>query len=194
MSDWVKIKALTAQELLEQFELTEEGAAECIVADTTPRISVERLMENGFFLDAVKLLAHCLPKREAVWWSCLAARKIQTPETDQNNIDALIAAEAWAKKPTEDNRLRARAMGIKTGHKTPASWAATAASWSTGSLSEPGEPEIQTPEYLYAHAVAGSVSLAAVLGNPDAPELLYQHFLAQGVDLAKGGNGSGVTQ
>lgn len=189
MKDWNKLKVDTAAELLVHFELADEASAQHLVPDTHPRVTVERLMDAACFLDAVKLLAHGLPKREAVWWACLAARAVQRPDTDKDNMDALLAAEAWAKKPTEDNRQLARALGIKTGHKTAASWAATAAAWSAGSLSAPAEPPVVPPEYLYAHAVAGAVSLAAVLADPEDPAEKYRLFLAQGIDLACGGNG-----
>lgn len=189
MTELIKIKALTAQQLLDQFEIGEEGAQACLVPDTAPQISIERLLDGGFFADAVKLLAHGLPRRESVWWACLTARQAQTADTDQDNIDALLAAEAWAKKPTEENRLRCRLMGERTGHKTAASWAATAACWTTGSLAKVGEPEIAPPEYLFAHAVAGSVCLAAVALNPENPDEKFKLFLAQGMDLARGGNG-----
>lgn len=189
MSDWIKIQAHTAQELLEHFEISEENAEAELVPDTTPRISIERLAAKGFYLDAVKLLAHALPKREAVWWACLAARAIQTPETDEDNQLALLAAEAWAKKPTEAHRLRARQLGEKTKYRTPASWAATAAAWSAGSMVDDGEPVVTPPEYLYAHAVAGAVCLAAVAKDEDDPANAYQTFMAQGVNIACGGNG-----
>lgn len=189
MTEYVKVKAITAQELLDQFELYEEGAEAHLVPDTAPQISIERLAEAGFYLDAIKLLAHGLPKRESVWWSCLAARAVQKPDTDEDNINALIAAEAWAKAPTEENRLRCRLLGEKTKHKTAASWAATAACWSTGSMAAEGEPEIQTPEYLFAHAVAGAVSIAATEADGDNLDEFYKKFLLQGIDLARGGNG-----
>lgn len=189
MTQYVKVKAITAQELLDHFELYEDDAEQHLVPDTAPQISIERLAEAGFYLDAIKLLAHGLPKRESVWWSCLAARAVQTPETDEDNINALIAAEAWAKNPSEENRLRCRVLGEKTKHKTAASWAATAACWSTGSMAPEGQPAIQTPEYLYAHAVAGAVSLAAALADAENIEEQYQRFLKQGIDLACGGNG-----
>ena len=80
-------------------------------------------------------------------------------------------------------------MGEKTKHKTAASWAATAACWSTGSLSAEGDPAIQTPEYLFSHAVAGSVSIAATEADGDDLEGQYKIFLNQGINLACGGNG-----
>lgn len=189
MNDWIKIQAHTAKELLEHFEISEDEAESELVLDTTPRISIERLAAKGFYLDAVKLMAHALPKREAVWWACLAARAVQTPETDESNQLALLAAEAWAKKPTEAHRQRAKALGEKTKFRTPASWAATAASWSAGSMAGEHEPVIAPPEYLYAHAVAGAICLAAVAKDEDAPENAYKLFLSQGINIACGGNG-----
>ena len=189
MTEYIKVKAITAQELLNQFELYEEESEAHLVPDTAPQISIERLTEAGCYLDAIKLLAHGLPKRESVWWSCLAARAVQTPDTDEDNINALIAAEAWAKSPSEENRLRCRELGEKTKHKTAASWAATAASWSTGSMSPEGEPVIQVPEYLFAHAVSGAVSIAATEADGDDLEGQYKIFLNQGINLACGGNG-----
>ncbi|BFM16845.1 hypothetical protein R50073_30280 [Maricurvus nonylphenolicus] len=189
MNDWVKVKAINAAELIQHFELSDE-AETALIPDKTPHASVEDLVDANCHYDAIKLIAHGLPKREAVWWACLVARQIQTPDTDEHNINALIAAEAWAKQPTEENRLRCRDLGEKTKYETPASWAATAASWSTGSMAPEGEPEIMPPEYLYAHAVAGGVTLAGVLHNADDPEQSLSQFIAQGVNLAQGGNGS----
>ncbi len=188
MSNWIKVDAINASELLQHFDL-EEGANEVLHPDMNPEGAVAALIEHDFLYDAVRLLAHGLPKREAVWWACIVARQVQTPDTDEDNINALIVAETWARKPTEENRLRCRGLAEKTAYKTPASWAATAASWSTGSLAPEGEPEIEPPFYLYAHAVAGGVTLAGVELNADQPAEAIKGFLAQGVNLAEGGNG-----
>jgi len=188
MTDLIKVQALTAAELLQHFEVSEE-AEEHLVPDTAPEVSIDRLMEVGLYHDASKLLAHGLPKREAVWWACLAARDIQNPQTDEDNANALIAAESWVKKPTEESRIRCKQMGEKTKHKTPASWAATAASWCHGSLAAEGEPVIEPPEHLYAHAVAGAVTLAAAFSDPVNPDKQFIRFLQQGLSLARGGNG-----
>ncbi|SHF77257.1 hypothetical protein SAMN04487965_2665 [Microbulbifer donghaiensis] len=188
MTDLIKIQALTAAELLKHFEVSEE-AEEHVVPETAPEVSIDRLMEAGLYPDAIKLLAHGLPKREAVWWACLSARDIQNPQTDEDNINALIAAESWVKKPSEEARLRCKALGEKTKHRTPASWAATAANWCHGSLAGPDEPAIEPPEHLYAHAVSGSVALAAVLSDPVNPSKQFIRYLEQGLDLARGGNG-----
>lgn len=188
MTDLVKIQATTAKELLQFVDISEE-ASDCLVPDTAPEVSINRLMDAGFFADAIKILALGLPKRESVWWACLCARYIHSPPTDEDNSKALAAAESWVKSPNEERRLTCKEFGEKTKYKTPASWAATAAAWSHGSLAGPEDPVIEPPAHLYAHAVAGSITLAAVLANPVNPERSFQHFLQQGLSLARGGNG-----
>ncbi|WP_439135835.1 DUF6931 family protein [Pseudomaricurvus sp.] len=188
MNEWVKVTAVNAGELMAHFEL-DEKAAEVLHPELNPQGGVMALVDAECYYDAIKLLAHGLPKREAVWWACLATRQTQSPETDESNAGALIAAEAWAKKPTEENRLRCAEFAKKTRYETPASWAATAASWSTGSLAEPGEPEVNPPEFLYAHAVSGSVTLAGGQFNESDPSEGMLRFIKQGINLAEGGNG-----
>ncbi|MCA0894665.1 DUF6931 family protein [Microbulbifer agarilyticus] len=188
MTDLVKVEATTADELLAHIEISEEGQPH-LVGDTAPEVSILRLMDACCFGDAVKLLAAGLPKREAVWWACLSARDLHSPETDENNVKALVAAENWVKSPSEERRLICKQMGEVTKHKSPASWAATAASWCHGSLAGPNDPVIEPPSHLYAHAVAGSVSLAAVLSDPVTPSGAFKRYLHQGLNLARGGSG-----
>lgn len=189
MTELIKVDALTAAELLQHFELVEDGSEDCVVPQTAPEVSIERLAQKGLYLDAIKLLAHGLPKRIAVWWACLASRAAQTADVDQANEAALLAAETWVKNPTEENRLRCKTLAEATKYETASSWAATGAAWSAGSMAKEGEPEVTPPEHLYAHAVAGSICLAASLDDPENAPASYATFLAQGLDLARGGDG-----
>ena len=188
MNDFVKIQAATAVELTQHMDFSEDEAAQQLDGNAHPAAAVEQLAKAGFNLDAVRLLAHALPKREAVWWACLAVR--QTPIAE-NSLDAqaIAATEAWVRTPTEDYRLLCRSLAEQLKHKTAASWAAMAAAWSTGSLAAKDDPEVAPPEYLYAHAVGGAVNLAAVAGDADEAKNRYPTFLAQGFDLARGGSG-----
>ncbi|TQV66928.1 hypothetical protein FKG94_26610 [Exilibacterium tricleocarpae] len=189
MSELAKIKAKVAGELLQHFEVAEESQP-FVQADVPPLACIQALAEHKCFNDAVKLIAHALPKREAVWWACLAARHGGgEAAASGDTAAALAAAENWVKEPSEANRQIAKKTGDKTGHKSAASWAATAAYWSTGSMAPDGEPAVPPPPYLYAHAVAGSVSLAAVLPDPDQAEEKFKRYITQGLDLANGGRG-----
>jgi hypothetical protein len=191
MSELAKVKEKFAKELLQHFDLEEDSGA-VARPDDTPLTCIQAFVAAGCFNDAVKMIAHALPKREAVWWACLAARHSLSeqgePETGANH-QAVIAAENWVKSPTEENRQLARQWGDKTQYKSAASWAATSAYWSTGSMTPAGEPAVPPPQYLYAHAVAGSVALAAVQPDPEASEEKFQRYIKQGLDLANGGRG-----
>jgi len=185
----VRVRASVAAELLKHFELSEEAAPHADRAAAPARF-IESMMAANCFNDAVKFLAHALPKREAVWWACLAARHALDGDPDQDS--AVSAAETWAARPTEEHRQIARQLAEKTAFKTAASWAATAAWWSAGSMAEPGQPDVPPPPFLYAQAVASAVCLAAVLPDPINADKRYQRYLAQGIDLAMGGRGEGV--
>ena len=57
------------------------------------------------YADMLMLLACCLPPRERVWWSCLAARDV-IPDPARLP-PPLAASEAWVFNPTTDNRQAA---------------------------------------------------------------------------------------
>lgn len=187
MSEYVKIQAQAAKDLLNHFEFSEDDAANVVIHDEHPVGAINKLFDKKYYIDGVKVLAHALPKRESVWWACLAVRQSNISEGSDDDA-ALRAAEEWARQPTEENRQQCKLLSEKLGHKTAAAWAATAATWCTGSIADPDQPEVAPPEKLYAHAVAGAVSLAAV-GDPAQAEALYDRFLQQGLNLASGGNG-----
>lgn len=189
MSELAKIPARQASEILSRFELTDDAAEFAENAQLPPLEFIKQLVQKNLFLDAVKFLAHALPKREAIWWACLAVKKTLPESAPAPQLAALNAAEQWAIAPSEDKRLLARAWSEKTGQKSAASWAATAAFWSGGTLSKPGEPDMMPPPYLYAHAVSGAISMAAFELNKDNAAEPFKLFIRQGLDLAAGGRG-----
>lgn len=189
MAELIKIKAKQANELLAHFELSEEGADCADQAALPPADFLNLLLEKNLYFDAVKLLAHALPQRESIWWSCLAAKSSINNDTPAADQAALSAAEQWAITPSEESRQLSKLWSEKTKQKSAASWAATAAFWSGGSMAKPGEPEVSPPPYLYAHAVSGAISMAAFAANPDNAAEPFQLFIRQGLDLATGGRG-----
>ena len=189
MAELTKISAKQASEILSRFELSEEAAGFAEKGTLAPLEFIKQLLQQNLYFDAVKFLAHSLPKREAIWWACLATKKTLNPEAPAPQQAALNAAEQWAISPSEEKRLLARAWSEKTGQRSAASWAATAAFWSGGSMAKPGEPDIAAPPYLYAHAVAGAISMAAFEPDPEQAADQFKLFIRQGLDLAAGGRG-----
>jgi hypothetical protein len=160
-------------------------------ADIAQGDYIERLCAEGLWADAVRFLAHGLPKREAVWWACLAARAALGERPPEPQAKAIKAAEAWVYEPSEEHRRAAMAAGDAVGKDSPARWATIAAFWSGGSVTAPDAPAVAPGETLTAMAVAGAVQIAAVQEPPRAEEN-YRLFIAQGLDIARGGNGRGA--
>lgn len=188
MSEYVKIQAATVSELTKEIDFSEDRASTLFEPQDHPVAAIKKLFAGECFIDGLRLLAHALPKREAVWWACLAVRHTLENEQGEDAL-ALAGAEAWARQPSEPNRLQCKALAEKLKFKTAAAWAAMSAVWSTGSITDEGQPEVAPPEKLYAHAVGGAVSLAAVAVDAGQAEDNYQRYLEQGLNLAAGGNG-----
>jgi hypothetical protein len=187
MSDLSRVKAQSAGELLQHFELSDESE-NIAAADDSPMLAIKKLVDTENYHDAVTMLAHALPKREAIWWACLSTRKTMD-KTIELDCAALKAAELWVRAPNEANKQSVQKMSVRAKNKTAAGWVATAANWCTGNMAEDGGVEVPPPDFLYAHAVAASITLAAVAADPEKIADNYQLFMRIGFDLAAGGSG-----
>jgi hypothetical protein len=183
-----KVAARTAADVCKLFNLEEASRAH-LRADSRPADFLNILQAAGQYTDAIRFLAHALPKREAVWWACVCARQALEGEERSQAGQALERAEQWVREPNEANRRLTNPAAEAAGFETPAGWAAVAAFWSGGSLTPPDSPAVAPAEDLTAKAVAGGVLLAAVAFEPEKAKEHYRSFLAQGVDIANGGTG-----
>jgi hypothetical protein len=183
-----KIKAGKAAEICRLVTL-DEKAVQQLDDEVTPAAFLDRLLAENAFVDAIRFLAQALPKREATWWACLAARPALPPNPKPPLVAALEAAEAWVYKPTEENRRAALAAGQNAGSDHPGGWAALAAGWSGGSFAPPDGPVIPPGENLTPTAVAAAVIEAALEGQRGDLNQRFRGLLAQGMDIAAGGTG-----
>lgn len=151
--------------------------------------AMRALESGGFLIEATRLLAHALPRREAVWWACMCAHHTAPPDLGQADRDAREAAETWVRQPGEPSRRAAMARAQEAGFGTPEAWAAVGAFWSTGSMAPVGQPDVPAPVHLAGTAVAGAVALAGVRGDPGRREARLRRFLESGRDIAGGGAG-----
>src|ERR1041384_735771 len=94
---------------------------------------VSVLVEKKLYPDAVRFLAHALPKREAVWWGWMSARRAAGENPAPKIKAALEATEKWIAQPTEDNRRAAHVAAQKAEFGTAAGCAALGAFFSGGS-------------------------------------------------------------
>lgn len=175
--------------LLPRLEL-EPGPAAAIAGLQTAAEAVERLEAGGFGNDALRLAAHALPKREAVWWACMCAAAVPDPALAPADAAARLAAEAWVRKPTDDALRRAAwEAAQKTAYRSPEAWAAVGAFWSGGSMSPVGQPAVPPADHLTGVAISGAVVMAAVRRQPERAAARIPIFLAAARDIAAGGAG-----
>jgi hypothetical protein len=175
--------APTVEQVCKHIELSQE-ARKLLRPGLQPAAFFGLLFANEHYHDAVNLVAHLLPKREAVWWGCLCAWHGARPEPPAEVGNALEAAIRWVREPSEANRRATQEPGEKAGPATPAGAVALAAFWSGGSMSRPDLPPVPPPERLTNDAIAGAVLAAAARGDPAQLGQRYRQFLHWGADVA----------
>ena len=149
-----------------------------------PRQFIGALMQQGLHMDAVRFIAHALPRREAVWWAWVCARKASGAEPKPLIKAALDAAERWIVQPTEEHRRQALTAGEAADFGTPAGCAALAAFMTGGSLAPPEAPPVPPGEFMTAKAVSGSVILSTVATEPARAPDKFAEFVKLGLEVA----------
>ncbi len=172
----------TAQTICAVAELSED-AAKLLKPQMHPREYMAALSEKKLFPDAVRFLAHALPKREAVWWGWVCARRSAGSNPPPKIKAALDATEKWIAQPTEENRRAAHEAAKAAEISTAAGCAGLAAFLSGGSLAPPHAPPVPPGEHLTAKAVTGAVIFAAVSSEPEKAPEKFNNFLAQGLEV-----------
>ncbi len=162
----------------------EEQAASLVASGAAPAEYVGLLMQQKLQADAVRFLAHALPRREAVWWAWMCARSVAGEKVPPLIKASLDATEKWIAQPTDEHRRAAMDAAEKAGKGVPAGGAGLAAFFSGGSLTPPDVPAVPPGEYLAAKAVMGAVIGAAASDGEKAQER-FERFVAQGLDVAR---------
>lgn len=155
--------------------------------------AIAALEQAGLLVEASRLFAHALPRREAVWWACMCARGAPPPPgvvLSEADLGAREGAENWVRQQSEDIRRAAMDKARAAGFQTPEAWAGAAAFWSGDNIAPPTAPQpIPPPPELTGVAVAGAIALAAARGDPQAHTARLARFLAAAKDIASGGSG-----
>ncbi|HZS62691.1 MAG TPA: hypothetical protein VFA43_25755 [Gemmatimonadaceae bacterium] len=141
------------------------------------------LLNADRFQDAVRFVAHALPKREAVWWALLCAREAAGDAPSADVKASLDATDNWVRHPGDDQRRAAMAAAQKATFETPAGCAGLAAFLSGGSLSVPGQPEVPPGPFLTAKAVTGGVSIASIGKDPKTAPERFRRYVEQGLHI-----------
>ena len=164
-------------------ELGEEAMG-LVRPEIAPQDYVALLMSKKLYADAVRFVAHALPKREAVWWGWISAKRAAGADPPPKIKASLEATEKWIAQPDDESGRVAMAAAKEAQTNTAAGCAGMAAFFSGSSLGPAHIPPIPPGEFLTAKAVTGAVIYAAVGKDPvNAPDR-FQSFVTQGVEVA----------
>lgn len=159
-----------------------------VSAGMAPVQLINQLYDNQQWFELVTFLCHALPVRESIWWgySCILFIENERTDIEQKTLDICFR---WLQEPTEANRRLAELSVKQCELDNACGWLAQAVFWSGGSITPVNGPESPAPPFLYSHAVAGAICLAAVLPDGSKGESNYKDCIASGIDIANGGTG-----
>lgn len=147
------------------------------------RAFVQKMVEAEQFPDAVRYLAHALPRREGVWWAWVTAKRAAGPEPAPKIKDSLDATEKWIAQPTDPNRRVAFEKAEAADLGTPAGCTGAAAFFAGESMAPPNLQAVPPGEWDTAKAIAGAVMLAVVEKEPEKAKEKFQAAIQQGLEV-----------
>lgn len=185
---WKKIVAERAVDVIKAEDLTEPSAA-LLTDEIGPAEFIKALSDAGQWLDAARVLACALPRREAVWWACVCARGMAGVAGDEAQQHSMAAAEKWVYEPTDERRTAAYVSVQKCRDDSGGKYCALAAAFSEEVLPLGGEQKIEVESSLFPNLVFFIIMQAADEGEEDLMDQRLQEYLAIGEDIARGGSG-----
>jgi hypothetical protein len=161
MADWPRVKWSEASQVLEQLG---DSAAEMPEAGTsTPAAYFEKLRGEELLAEAVRFIAHALPRLETVAWAARTVRDLPPPDGKASRADelALRAALFWVGDPTENRRYAAYNAALTASDPSPETMAALAAAFSGGSIAPQEQAPLPVPREAVHQCASGAVLGAA---------------------------------
>jgi len=169
-----------AADVCRQFQAS-DSARDALDDKSQPIPFLRMLIAKELHPDAVQMIAHYLPKRQAVWWACQCAKGSMGPKSTPEMKAAIEAAEKWVSQPTEENRRSAMQAAEAEESGSAANLVALAAAFAE----QPSVPDPKAQikqQFMTAKLAAGAVLLAAVSDAEKAKKNLAE-FVAQGLTV-----------
>jgi hypothetical protein len=148
-----------------------------------PRGLVTLLREQQKVTEAIGLLAHALPPREAVWWAWSCARDSCGDDPPEEIGVSIGRTGQWIKDPTDENRRAAYDAALQADVATAVGCVGAAAFFTGDTLGPADQAPVPPEEYMAAKAIAGSLLLAAS-DDPDTMLDRLSEFLDRGLEIA----------
>lgn len=185
-----KIRYERARDTIGGLEL--EADATALLADVPSTVAfLRRCVADDLWIDATRVMAQALPRREAAWWACLNARASLDNDAPEQATIVMDAAEAWVFKPSDELARKAFDLAEAHGFDSAESYAALAVFWACGNMAPPEAGAVIEPDdSLSGIAAAAAIILAASkLKSPQEATAWYERAMMQALDIARGGSG-----
>jgi len=122
---------------------------------------------------SLPLLAHWLPKDQAVAWACACIRQSLETQLTAAQSESLELAEAWSKQPSEELRRQAETATEVHHGNTSIGMLVRSVFYSDVSLAPVGFPPVPPADNLTGKAITVSLRFAAIeTGRPDTDQVL----------------------
>jgi hypothetical protein len=174
--------------VLEAFPRAADDLGE-VPADLSPLDHPAVLARDENPNPAIIFAALALPKRESVWWGCLALRGMGL--SDESTREGLRLAEAWVRHPEEEERRAAGEFAESEYFEGPGAWIAFAAFTTSGSLAPAGLQAVPPSPEISGKCAAMAVMLATAEEDALARIANLRAAIDSARDFATGGDGTG---
>jgi len=182
-----RIRFTTARQVVEAFPGAAETLGE-VPDDVSPLDHIANLAAGENPIPALFFAGLALPKREAVWWACLVMRGMHLTSGDAG--EGLALAEAWARKPEENERRAAGQFAEEMYFQGAGAWVAFAAFTTSGSLAPAGLQTVPPPPETSGTAAAMAVIMATESDDPGTRLSNIGAAIECAREFALGGDGS----
>jgi len=184
-----KIPNTNIAAIIDRYQLTDEAQA-ILDLKMLPKEAIDSLVKIKLYNDAIQFIAHALPMIDGIFWAS-EALALRINEWDNPQRQAINSARQWLQQPNETHRIRANQLGDRIGLEVAPAWIAKAVYWSgTGSIVAPELPAVMPPAFLYGHAIAAAISVAAAVPAWKEGDMGYEKFylkvIEQALNIAKG--------
>ena len=147
---------------------------------------IQTLSDQEQYLDALRVRAFLLPKRDSVWWGCVCVQDEIIEDLDEPQNAALQAAIRWVTDPSEENRRLAEDASNAVRNQGSGGMLALAAFWSEGSIGQTSGPHIPADDRLVCQGVSAALVTAAYTGDASKAEERLKTFVEKGKKVAAG--------
>lgn len=182
-----KIVGHSLPDLAVAIELSED-ARPLATEEVGPKRFLTLLMEKKLFADAARFMAFALPKRQAVWWSCLCAREGYGATVTPVEKEAIMTAIRWVVDPSEENRRATFPAAEAADFGSAAGCTALGAFFSGGSLAPEGVADVIPDEMLTGRILVPAITLSSVIREPEKADAKLESFVKLACDVASGQN------